>query len=49
VNDWAGSGLDDYSLGVHNIIDLIVACINWVNPVWWFEDDDGTKWDKMYE
>jgi len=47
--DWAGTGLDDYSLGVHNIVDLIVALFNWVNPIWWFAEDDGTKWDKMYE
>jgi len=49
ANDWAGTGLDDYSLGVHNIIDLFAALFNWVNPWWWVEEDDGYKWDKMYE
>lgn len=49
VNDWAGSGLDDWSLGMHNIIDLFVAMSNWLNPWWWFAEDDGDKWDNMYE
>ena len=49
VNDYAGTGLDDISLGLHNIVDLIVALFNWVNPLWWVEEDNGDKWDKMWE
>jgi len=49
ANDWAGTGQDDWSLGLHNVIDLIIALFNWINPWWWFEEDDGSKWDKMYE
>lgn len=48
-NDWAGTGLDDWSLGLHNIVDMMVAISNWLNPWWWFADDDGDKWDSMYE
>jgi len=48
-NDWAGTGLDDWSLGFHNVIDLMIAMSNWVNPFWWFAADDGDKWDEMYE
>ena len=49
ANDWAGTGLDDISLGFHNIIDLGIAMTNWLNPWWWVEEDNGDKWDKMYE
>lgn len=49
ANDWAGTGLDDWSLGAHNVIDLMIACSNWLNPWWWFAEDDGDKWDDMYE
>ena len=49
ANDWAGTGLDDWSLGAHNVIDLVVALSNWINPWWWFAEDNGDKWDDMYE
>jgi len=49
ANDFAGSGLDDTSLGFHNISDLLIALTNWIDPMWWIEEDDGFKWDRMYE
>ena len=49
ANDWAGTGLDDWSLGAHNVVDLVIALCNWINPFWWFAEDDGDKWDDMYE
>ena len=49
ANDWAGTGLDDISLGAHNIIDMGIAMTNWLNPWWWVEEDKGDKWDNMYE
>ena len=47
LNDWAGTGLDDWSLGLHNIVDFFIAIGNWLNPWWWFSDKKD--WDEMYE
>lgn len=48
ANDVAGTGLDDWSLGFHNIVDMMVSMVNWFNPLFWMDEDED-KWETMYE
>ena len=50
VNEVAGTGMDDYSLATHNLLDMFTDIFNWVNPWWWAEAvDDPELFDKQYE
>lgn len=50
INDWAGTGLDDISLGLHNLVDMFIAITNLINPFWWYSKSNNRhNWDNMYE
>jgi len=43
LNDVAGTGMDDYSLLIHNFLDFFVAIGNWFNVWWWIEAVDDPE------